>query len=266
MLRRAAIVLAWAGLALWGAEGCGGFLDPISARGTGGMADASGSNAGSGGNGGSGGFEDASADGAGCQNECILAPDGTGWVQDSPCCPVHGAWYYYDDGYTVREDPPPSQPSASVLPKNDQNSLCTKGTTASASDAGFANIWGAGIGLWLNQLNQPPNTEIYNPIGQFEQRMPIAFRFQLSGTIGSNGLRVNFPYSSNDTVPHYWTIWDPGMPPDVYIANAQQGTWVTDASTIDPRRVVAIQFAIPAGPEPVAFDFCINNLTAIFEH
>jgi hypothetical protein len=265
MLMRATIVLAWAGLGL---QGCGGFLDPIAFRGTGGAPDAGAVNAsgGNGGNGGSGGIEDASADGVACQKECILAPDGTGWVENSPCCPVccpmHGAWYYYDDGYTQRIDPPPSQPSASVLPKDGQNSLCTKGITASTSDAGFANIWGAGIGLWLNQLNLSPGIEIYNPIGDLE-RMPIGFRFQLANTIGPNGLRVNFPYSKNDTVPHFVSV--PGTDLiEVLIENARQGDWVLDASTIDPARVVAIQFAIPAGPDPVAFDFCVKNLTAIF--
>jgi hypothetical protein len=94
--------------------------------------------------------------------------------------------------------------------------------------------------------------------------MPIGFRFRLSGTVGSNGLRVNFPYSSNDTVPHFVSETQPDLI-EVFIANAQQGTWVQDASAIDPARVVAIQFAIPAGPDAIAFNFCVINLTAIFE-
>ena len=65
---------------------------------------------------------------------------------------MQGAWYYYDDGFTEQLLPVP--PATSVTPpESGENRLCTKGTTAALSDAGFANVWGAGIGLWLNQVN-----------------------------------------------------------------------------------------------------------------
>jgi hypothetical protein len=263
MLRRGAIVLAWAGLGLWGIQGCGGFLDPITAHGTGGAAagEASGGSGGTGGGGGNGAVAGGSATGgdSSCPSECVLQPDGTGWVEGPPCCPVKGAWYYYDDGFTEQLLPVP--PVRSVTPpESGENRLCTKGTTAALSDAGFANVWGAGIGLWLNQVT---DVEIHNPIGLLP-RMPIGFRFSLSGTLGSNGLRVNFPYTDSDTVPHFVTVLQPGAL-NVHIANAQQGTWVPNPTAVDPTRVVAIQFAIPAGSEAIAFDFCVNTLTALFQ-
>jgi hypothetical protein len=266
MLRRGAIALAWAGLELSAIQGCGGFLDPIAARGTGG--------AGTGGAGdGSGGYDAAGGipgggggAGAGCSAECVLVPNEQGWVeqQDAVCCPFQGAWYPYND---CNDSPPPNcawdqvpAPDAGTFqPDQGLNRMCTHGTSAPVGEAGASNIWGAGIGLWLNQVR---DTEIHNSIGRL--RMPFGFRFTLTGTLGSNGLRVNFPYTDSDPVPHYVTITQPGDPVEVEIANAQQGTWVADASTIDPARVVAIQFAIPAGSDAVAFDFCVNTLTALY--
>ena len=79
MLTRAAIVLAWAGLGLWGTEGCGGFLDPMTVRGTGGATDAGGGNGGGGGDGGSSGSNALAGKnttgGAGCAAECVLQPN-----------------------------------------------------------------------------------------------------------------------------------------------------------------------------------------------
>ena len=60
--------------------------------------------------------------------------------------------------------------------------------------------------------------------------MPIGFRFLLTGTLGSNGLRVNFPYTDSDPVPHFVTVLQTGLLV-VHIANAQQGTWVADAAS-----------------------------------
>jgi hypothetical protein len=266
---RKPLILAWIGLGLWSAVGCGGFLDPLTARGTGGSAGAGGSggsvagDAGGGttnGGGGTGG-----TDGSVCGTEAPLLPDSTGWVEHTNCCPVQGAWYYYDDGFTLRVLPTPPDASdggASVEPTNNENKLCTKGRTAARSDAGSANVWGAGIALWLNQLNLDAGGELHNPIGQLS-RIPIGFRFSLIGTLGPTGLRVNFPYSDNDTAPHFVSFPQPGLL-EVRIANAKPAPWATDAETIDRTRVVAIQFMIPAGDDAIDFDFCVNELTVLF--
>jgi hypothetical protein len=273
MLRRGTIVLAWAGLGLWGIQGCGGFLDPIAARGTGGAAagqtsGGSGGNGGSGGSVGFGGIADGSVTGGagGCPTECVLVPNEYGWVppQDSVCCTIQGAWYPYNDcndsPSNCTQQQQPALDAGVFRPDNNLNRMCTSGTTAPVGEAGSSKVWGAGIGLWLNQVT---DLEIHRPIVQLA-RMPIGFRFTLSGTLGSNGLRVNFPYTDSDPVPHFVTEPEPGVSLDVRIANARQGIWVTDASTIDPARVVAIQFAIPAGSDAIAFDFCVSTLTALF--
>ena len=273
MLRRAAIVLTWAGLGLWGVPGCGGFLDPLAFRGTGGATDA-GPTEGSGGNGGSGGSGAIgggnASGGTGCPSECVLQPSDRGWVeaQDSVCCTIQGAWYPYDDcndspGNCTQNHQPASDAGTFAPFEGKKNSMCTSGITAAVGEAGSSRVWGAGIGLWLNQVKDSV-PEIHKPIKDLP-RAPIGFRFLLTGTIGSNGLRVNFPYTDSDPVPHFVSLpKEAGLYP-VYIVWAQPAPWATVAETIVPEQVVSIQFATPAGPDPIAFDFCVNELTALFE-
>ena len=193
---------------------------------------------------------------------CVVLPDPNGAVVADDDCQIQGLWYSYSDCTTSSADCTRELiPAENGQFPNDSGRMCTSGTTASInSDAEVVAKWGAGIGLSLNQ--QPGGTR--ETIATLSHPL-IGFRFQLSGTHGTDGIRVNFPTPSTEREEHFQTVIAGADQYEVYFSDLAQGDWVAAPTVLDPSQINAIQFQIPARfGEEVPFNYCVENLQALY--
>jgi len=133
--------------------------------------------------------------------------------------------------------------------------MCTTGTTGTN-----ANGWGAGIALELNDTGgqQPYNATSHGVKG---------FCFQFSGTKipAGTGIRAAFTTKENNDYAPFKQISTLGQN-TVLFSELAQGSWVKapNIMSFDATQIILLQFQIPAAaPTPVAWDFCVEGLTAI---
>jgi hypothetical protein len=181
-------------------------------------------------------------------------PDAKGLVAlGSNALAIHGSWFEYSDCTDLKNVncSTVTMPPANSFP-NTGGKMCTSGRTSTAAGA-----WGAGIGLELNDgpPQMPYDTTAHGVVG---------FCFQLSGTaIPSTGLRVAFPTKNNNDNAYFSAVSTTGQH-TVLFSETAQGSWVTTKSPFEPKAVMLLQIQIPsATTAPVAWDFCIEGLTAI---
>ncbi len=242
--------------------------------------------------------------GAGATGQA-LTPTATGFVDDRANSGVVGAWYSYGDaagpganttstdfadsdcskgGFTMDQCsqitmPTPGMPFA----PDATGAMCTNGTAAkvlmavSGTTADYSHLWGAGIGLDLNNLGG--DSGVAKGVYDLTKYKGIAFDF--SGTLIPTGkMRVNFPFTGeHGTDSPYWdgatmassplsnnlhvTIhWaDIGGP--MYLAGQ---TPPVTAPAFDATMVSAIQFQVFTNTTAsVPYQFCVNNLTLLTE-
>jgi hypothetical protein len=242
--------------------------------------------------------------GAGGVTGQALTPTATGFVDDRTNSGVVGAWYSYGDGagpganttsvdfadsdcskggFTVDQcsqivTPTPGMPFA---PDTTTGAMCTNGTAAKVlmavggTAADYSHLWGAGIGLDLNNLGGDSGVAK----GVYDLTKYTGIGFDFTGTVIPAGkMRVNFPFTGeHGTDSPYWdgatmassplstglhvTIhWaDVGGP--MYLAG--QKPPVT-APAFDPTMVSAIQFQVFTNiTASVPYQFCVNNLTLL---
>ncbi len=195
---------------------------------------------------------------------CSIAADPDGWVRaDSNDCGVRGPWYSYSDCTTSPENCTENLTPAEDEPfAPDGGRMCTGGTTTPISNAeDFDVIWGAGIGLSLNQAasDAPRGT-----IGELPQTL-IGFSFSVVGTTVPAELRILFPTPITERIEHFETITSGAGVYEVTFDGLAQGDWVTSPTQLDSTEVTAIQFHVPAKTdEAVPFDYCIENLHALY--
>jgi hypothetical protein len=230
-----------------------------------------------------------------------LMPTATGFVDDRTGTGVVGAWYAYGDGagpganttsvdfadsdcskggFTMDQCsqiamPTPGQP----FPPDATGAMCTNGTAAKVlmmvggTTADYSHLWGAGIGLDLNNLGGDSGVAK----GTFDLTPYTGIGFDFTGTVIPAGkMRVNFPFTGeHGTDSPYWqgatmtsspltdgahvTVnWgDVGGP--MYLAG--QGI---PAPAFDKTKVSAIQFQVFTNvTATVPYSFCVNNLTLL---
>jgi hypothetical protein len=183
-------------------------------------------------------------------------------------CGIQGDWYAYNDyldcfnaGFTdCIEDQ--QQPTEGEFPNVDGR-MCTVGDTqVPASEDERRSKWGAGIGLNLNQGS---------PISGLPRTI-VGFEFTIS-TDSSDAdvpqrLQVNFP-TPETAKEEYFADFPYGVlgGHEVYLSeDLRVPDWVAAPLDFDPSQVLKIQFYVPTETGmSVHYDFCIENLTAIYE-
>ena len=250
------------------ADSTGGTDNPTSG-GTGGLATGGATNA----SGGASGADAGSTGGAGgtggnpAEGSCTLIPNdsGTQLAEDNPECGIQGTWYTYNDCTTGPADrcTLAQWPELGEFP-NENGRMCTYGTTASPVDPQEKELlWGAGIGLPLNQI---PETGEKRPIGELPHQL-LGFAFTISGGTIPNTLRVTFPTETTVETAHYSELVGATAGEEtVRIADAVQA-WVPEEQrvSLDLSQVTDVHFEVPTRiNESFYFDFCIEELTAFY--
>ncbi len=258
--------------------------------------------------GGSGGGTAGSAGTGGAPSNIVLTPTDTGAVQNA-ASGVHGGWYAYGDGV----GPNPNNlttdsmnsvcelngrfpatdcsqinapiPGRSFMP-NEAGAMCTTGMVARVlpgpdGNPDYADLWGAGIALDLNNPNLEPGTG-----GYFDMAPYTGISFDFTGAmVPDSYMRVNFPFMGehgNDSP--YWDGATMGYSPlmatlggsvqhvTIHWADIGGPMYLTQQTpAVDPSQypfnknaVQAIQFVVFTNTTtPMAYSYCVNNLTLL---
>jgi len=221
-----------------------------------------------------------------------LLPDPTGYVDvgATGMTMIKGAWYAYGDGigsdgtpatgdcelkgmHAVSDCSTINHPSFGMFPNPTPGKMCTDGTAAkvinltTAAMPDYNNIWGAGIGLDLNNGGGDAGAMKlpYNATGNGV----IGMAFDID-TVPLAGLRVEFP-TKTATNAAFWG-GDQMLSPVKAGHNEILWTKVTGpfydtvAPPFDPTSIYSIQFHIPTSTTASAtYTFCISNLSAILQ-
>lgn len=235
-----------------------------------------------GGGSGSGGAT-STTDGGSTTGGVTIVPAEDGWVDmTSNTLGIQGAWYAYGDAYDEakcinngwtadqcsRIDTP--DPLGMSFP-NTGGAMCTSGEVAQVltkegeTDPDYSNMWGAGIGLDLN-----------NAGGEGAVKMEwdataagvtgVAFDIDMVAP-----LRVEFPMTATEghvDGSNYWGA-SSSWPNSPIMAGHNELYWgavhhPNDAVPLDPNnvKILGIQFHVPANTSSsTPYAFCISNLT-----
>ena len=211
----------------------------------------------------------------------LLAPNAKGAVQDS-VTGIVGFWYAYGDGLGDNGMPPgscettggfmPDQCSQVTSPQPGQpfppanGAMCLTGTgaqvlTGASGQPDYADIWGIGIGLDLNNVNgtRAPYDAPDNHV--------VGFAFTITG-VPAGGIRVEFPTTDTDAAGNdpyafevyadgSYTVYENQLEPAFAPPPGQPPYETSD--------VLSIQFHVAtnaAAPIPVD-GMCVSNLAAI---
>lgn len=220
-----------------------------------------------------------------------LSPDPTGYVDvmATGTTGIKGAWYAYGDGigsdgttmtgdcelkgmHAVSDCSAIAMPSFGTFP-NTAGKMCTMGTAAkvinqvSVAMPDYNNIWGAGIGLDLNNgggdagaMKLPYNATMNGVLG-------VAFDID---SVPLAGLRVEFPTKTN-TNAAFWGGAQMLSPVkmghnEILWKDVKGPFYDLTALPFDPTTIYSIQFHIPTSTTASAsYTFCISNLSAIVQ-
>jgi hypothetical protein len=226
--------------------------------------------------------------------EVPLTPSATGFV-DNAATGVVGAWYSYGDGNegampagvcqtlgmhmtsecSMITSPLPGMPFVPMGTSMAQ--MCTSGTVAKIIPFGtppapdFSNIFGAGIGLDLNNPGLDGGTGVKMPYDA-KAKMVIGISFDLD-KVPLTGLRVEFPFSAPDAAvwkPNKMTYASPVVAGHniLLFANVTQPSYVKAGNMVpfDASTLKSIQFHIPTTQSAAApYSFCLDNVSLIVQ-
>jgi len=251
------------------------------------------------------------AGGAGCRSNLTTPPvDGdpfptasltSGCTDTSNNAGIIGCWYAYGDWYgngagapagagdcgtnmgnftadqcSIINTPTPGQPFAST-----NGSMCTSGTVAKVipmsggTTPDYAAIWGAGIGL---DLNNPGARD-----GGAGEKLPwdatahniTGFSFHIDTPPTGGQLRVEFPTAAaigtTDVDAAYWEGASNNLSPiksggDYAVSFAEVGgpMYLTAPMPFDKTKILSIRFHVVANASTtIPFSYCISNLTLL---
>ncbi len=239
---------------------------------------------------GDGGGNHTGAGGSSSKLQALL-PDPTGYVDvgASGMTMIKGAWYAYGDGigsdgttgtgdcelkgmHAVSDCSNIASPSFGAFP-NTAGKMCTTGTAAkiinltTAAMPDYNNIWGAGIGLDLNNGGGDAGAMKlpYNATGN----SVIGMAFDID-TVPLGTLRVELP-TKTATNAAFWG-GDQMLSPvkaghnEFKWADVKGPFYDMLAPPFDPTTILSIQFHIPTSTTASAsYTFCISNLSAILQ-
>lgn len=187
-----------------------------------------------------------------------IVPDAGGYVSlASNTLGINGSWFYYSDCVDKKGVDCTTQlapPKGPTFP-NMGGRMCTAGTTSTAVGA-----WGAGLGFELNDIRgqQPYDAAAHGVKG---------FCVKLSGPTlpAGTGVRIAFTTKGIPDDAYFSAATTPGVHA-VLFKDTAQGSWVTNKTPFDPTQVMLLQLQIPSSTAaPVAWDFCVEQLTAILQ-
>jgi len=218
-----------------------------------------------------------------------LTPDATGYVDvgATGTTGIKGAWYAYGDGIGSDGMPmtgdceakgghPASDCSSITSPMfgnfpNTNGKMCTMGSVAKiinvtgGTTPDYNNIWGAGIGLDLNNG------------GGDAGAMKLPFNATAAGVIGmafdidvvpAANLRVEFPTKTATNA----AFWDGLKMISPVSVGHNEVLWTkvagpfydTAAPPFDPTTILSVQFhVLTSATSAGTYNFCISNLSAI---
>lgn len=226
--------------------------------------------------------------GAGGPKLIALMPDATGYVDVAATVPtgIKGAWYAYGDGIgsdgttmtgdcEVKGGHASTDCSSITTPPfgvfmNMGGKMCTTGTVAKilnvtgGTTPDYNNIWGAGIGLDLNNgggdagaVKLPFNATGAGVIG-------MAFDIDV---VPAATMRIEFPTTATNAA-----FWDGTKQISPVAAGHNEVLWTkvtgpfydTAAPPFDPSSIFSIQFhVLTSATSSGTYNFCISNLSAI---
>jgi hypothetical protein len=227
-----------------------------------------------------------------------IDPDATGFVS-APTLGIQGSWYAYGDGMgpdgmaatgncIAKGMHMAAECSSVTMPTfgsfaNTTGKMCTSGTVAKvinlttgtmkcptlSTDCDYSNIFGAGIGLDLNNAGADGGTGKMPFDAVTAKIVGISFNVEM---LPLTGLRVEFP---TDTTPDTAAIWKPQKaknytsplvegPNVIMFADVVQPDYIKPALPLDASKIVSIQFHVPTTTTAsAAYSFCISGMSVI---
>jgi len=214
-----------------------------------------------------------------------LSPDPTGFVDvmATGTTGIKGAWYAYGDGigsdgstatgdcelkgmHAASDCSTITMPTFGMFP-NTMGKMCTSGTAAKVLTMDYTNMWGAGIGLDLNNGGGDAGAVKGTYNATANGVVGIAFDID---AVPLATLRVELPTKTN-TNAAFWGGANMSSPVKI---GHNEFRWkdVTGpfydpvATPFDPTTIYSIQFHIPTTTSAAApYTFCISNLSAILQ-
>jgi hypothetical protein len=226
----------------------------------------------------------------------VLPVDPTGFVS-APMLGIQGAWYGYGDGqgtdgtvamsdcvlkgmHMATDCSVITTPMYGSFPQTTPGKMCTSGTVAkvimgsvgctapATTCADYSNLFGAGIGLDLNNAGadggggkMPFNATMAGITG---------IEFDLDMAPPTNGIRVEFPTVGTENTSAMWKPGTSNKSPLVVghnvlmFADVASPTYVKPAIPFDPTKILSIQFHVPTTTTASqAYSFCISNLAVV---
>jgi hypothetical protein len=155
--------------------------------------------------------------------------------------------------------------------------MCTAGSVAKVINLGdaadYSNIFGAGIGLDLNNPGLDGGTGVKLAFNAQAKNI-IGIAFDLDA-VPASGLRVEFPFGSAATAAGVWkpdkskysSPVGPGHNVLLFASVTQPGyVKAADLVPFDPSTLTSIQFHVPTNTTAAApYQFCIDKLSLIIQ-
>lgn len=221
-------------------------------------------------------------------NLTALVPDDTGFVDvgGSGTTGITGAWYAYGDGigsdgttttgdceakggHAATDCSTITSPSFGKFP-NMMGKMCTMGTVAKilnvtgGTTPDYNNIWGAGIGLDLNNAGGDGGAvkKTYNATAAGV----IGMAFDIDVVPAAN-MRIEFPTTATNAA-----FWDGLKQISPVVAGHNEVLWTkvagpfydATAPAFDPTSIYSIQFhVLTSATSSGTYNFCVSNLSAI---
>lgn len=222
--------------------------------------------------------------GGGEPSSVAITPDATGWV-DATSNPlgIEGPWYPYADGYddgqrggtcqtaghadsecSVIFSPDPTMPGF----PNVGGRMCFSGVGMPVLSVNgvpdWANMWGAGMGVDLNNPNGTATSKgvfdaaAHHVIGisfDIDNVPPLGLRAEF-GTTGTAGTGIQPYWGAADFYPN-----SPIVPGTNTVMFSEVRTPEAVPQPLDTARIESIQFLVPTYQLTTSpFNFCISNL------
>jgi hypothetical protein len=196
-----------------------------------------------------------------------LTWDDDGFVAPDNPFAIQGPFYSYSDceppsGLPCTA-PDPSLSGTDAKPGWSASAaqVCLKGTAVKVENAMFAAQWGAGLALDLNSEGGEPGAPAIKGTFDLVRAGIRGFSVDISGTAPAR-IRINLTMpgvadsSFVDAQIPGTTTFD--------VADAKQGSWVTNKTPLDATKIEAIQFQVfTNATSATPFDFCVNAIRAI---
>lgn len=234
--------------------------------------------------------------GTGGTNAGALMPNADGFIAiDTNTVGVQGAWYAYGDwwgnpadpsmpiagmgdcptkgGYTQDVCSSITMPTPGMPFGNTGGVMCTTGTVAKVVDMMYSAIWGAGIGLDLNNAGSDGGTG-KNPWNATANGV-TGFSFHIDMPPTGGQMRVEFPtdvaLGTTDINAAYWGGAGNNLSPikaggdyTFHWTDVGGPMYLTSPMAFDPTHILSIQFHVVSNTSStIPFNYCISNLTPL---